>query len=494
MRSGAEIKVGVVVIAALVTLGVVVYFFIGGVGGRIGYSLDVAFDRADVRPGDSVLMSGVAIGHVESVGLTRDNKALVRVRINRGVTLRKGYTFHIVAGALFGEQSVEIRPGSAKKAGRVLASGETVKGQPYVRMGDLLTEAHGLLGQLGQATQAVTALTQDQQMRAAIQQSIANLGKAATDMSSLARELRVMATQSRPQLRAMLTNMDAVTKDLRVTSDQLAKGIAEAELPETLQEASRRVRSVMEKVDDIAARFQEMANDPEMGDLLQTGVRNLRDTSDSIRQAGEQIRSAAGNANAAVESLTEASKDAPTITGNIREASQNLRDASVDVKEMSHEARGKLGDVTGKAAKAVQAIEELPQITTGVSGGTQYLTRDGRWWIDTNLDFKAKDRLLRVGVADLGETNRFNLQIGQPLGPGRLRYGVVQSQVGAGYDWPVTPWLTLSAEAFDPNDLQANVFGYWGMRGKLPGWTAVVGYRGLGGHGGSPVVGVRVEK
>jgi ABC-type transporter Mla subunit MlaD len=493
MRSGAEIKVGFVVMAALVTLMLVAYFLIGGMAGRTGYSLDVVFDRADVRPGDMVLMSGVTIGHIESVGLTSDNKALVRLRINRGVTVRKGYTFHVVAGVIFGEQFVEIRPVRGRRAGRVLEPDERVHGQPYVRMEDLLTQAHGLLGQLGQATQAVTALTQDQEMRGAIRQSVANLGKAAADMGSLARELRGMATESRPRLRAMLANMDAVTKDLRATSDQLSKGIAEAELPETLQEASRRVRSVMEKVDDIAARFDDMANDPEMGDLLRTGVRNLRDATESIRQAGEQIRTATANANSAVESIKEASQDAPAITGNIRDASQNLRDASVDVKEMSHDAKSKVGEITGRAAKAAEVIKELPTIGTGVDFGTQYLTRNGRWWIDTNLDFKAKDRLLRVGVADLGETNRFNLQAGQSLGPGRLRYGVVQSEVGAGYDWPLTPWLTVSAEVFDPNDLRANVFGYWGMRGKLPGWTAVVGYRGIGG-GGSPVVGVRVEK
>jgi ABC-type transporter Mla subunit MlaD len=493
MRSGAEIKVGIVVVAALVTLGLVAYFLIGGMVGRAGYPLDVVFERAEVRPGDTVVMSGVTVGHVESVELTSDNKARVALRLNRGVTVRKGYSFHIVAGALFGEQSVEIRPVPARKAGRILAAGSTVKGAPYVRMQDLITQAHGLLGQLSQATQGVTALMQDKRMRDAIQQSVTNLGKAAADMSDLARELRGMAVESRPRMRTMLANMDAVTRDLRVTSDELSKGIAEAELPETLQEASRRVRSVLEKVDDIATRFDEMANDPEMGDMLQAAARNLRDTTESIRQAGEQIRSAAANANSTVESLKEASKDAPAIADNVRETSQNLRDASVNIKEMSGEARSKLGEVTGSAAKAAEVIKELPKITTGVSAGTQYLTHEGRWWIDANLDFKTKDRLLRIGVADLGETNRFNLEAGQPLGRGRLRYGLIESEVGAGYDWPLTPWLTLSAEAFDPNDLRANVFGYWGMRERLPGWSAVVGYRGVGG-GGSPVVGVRVEK
>ena len=493
MKSGAEVKVGIVVALALVVLGLIIYFLIGSFLARVGYPVDVIFERADVRSGDTVVMSGVPIGHVQSVRLTKENQALVRLRIDHTVAIHENYTAHIVAGSLLGQNFVEIRSVPDAQAGPVLRPGVIMHGEPYVRLEDVVSRAKGLVGTLDDVAKSVAGMLKDKQLATAIQNSVTHLSQAAADMSDLAREMRGMATESRPQVRAMLTNVDAVTRDLRVTSDQLSKGIAEAELPETLQEASRRVRSVMEKVDDIATRFDEMANDPEMGDLLQTGVRNLRDTTESIRQAGEQIRAASASANSAVESLKEASKDAPAITGNIREASQNLRDASVDVKEMSHNARGNLGEVTGKAAKAVQAIEELPQITTGVSGGTQYLTRESRWWIDANLDFKAKDRLLRVGVADLGETNRFNLQAGQPLGPGRLRYGVVQSEVGAGYDWPLTPWLTLSAEAFDPNDLRANVFGYWGMRGKLPGWTAVVGYRGVGDHG-SPVVGVRVEK
>jgi ABC-type transporter Mla subunit MlaD len=494
MKSGAEIKVGIVVVAALVVLGLIVYFLVGTVLARVGYPVEVVFDRADVSSGDSVLMSGVPIGRVESVVLTEQSRALVTLRIDRGVKIHTGYTVHIVAGSLLGENFVEIRTVPPKQAGAVVPPGGKMHGEPYVRIDDIVSSATGLLGNLNETTKDMDELLRSERMQGAIRNSISNLGQAAHDMAALARELRGMAVEARPRVARVLANVDAVSADLRETSQILAEKLRESEIPENLEETSRRILSAVERVDDLVAQFQELATQPEMHDMVMTAARNLRDTSETVRQAAEEIRTAAANANAASGSIAEAAKDAPTITSNIRDASANIRDASADIKGMASEARESLPEVTGNAAKAVKAIGGIPPIRANLNIGTQYLTHEGRWWIDANADVMSGERLLRVGVADLGETDRFNLQLGQQLGPGTIRYGVIQSQAGLGYDWPLTPWLTLSGEVFDPNELRANIFGYWGIGGALRGWDVVAGYRGAGRAGGSPVVGVRLER
>jgi len=492
MKSGAEIKVGVVAAAALVVLGLIIYYFIGTFLARLGYPLDVIFDRAEVRAGDSVLMAGVPVGRVESLSLTKENEALVRLRINSGVTLREGYAIHLVAASMLGEKYLEIRTAPPEQAGPVLKPGSTIRGVPAVRFEDLLAGTQAVLHRMNQVADSVTGLVSDEKLRATVRTAIASLGQAAQDTGALARELRGMATQARPQVRRVLANVEAASRDLRGASSVLAK-LGETSIPENLEEASARLRTVMERVDDVVAELQMIVTDPETRELVTTAARNLRDTTETIRQASEEIRAAAESARATTNSIKEAAKDAPAIMSNVRETSQNIRDASVEIKGMASEARSSLPQVTQKATKAVKAIGELPRVRGGLNVGAQYLTRDDRWWVDVNADLRTNDRVIRVGVADLGETNRLNLQVGQRLGSGRLRYGVVQSDVGVGYDWALTPWLTLSAEAFDPNELRANVFGYWGLGGTLRGWNAVVGYRGIGG-GGSPAVGVRLEK
>ncbi|UCH35130.1 MAG: MCE family protein, partial [Armatimonadota bacterium] len=469
MRSGAEVKVGLVVVTALVALGAIVYYFIGMYAQRVGYPLEVEFERAEVRTGDSVVMAGVPVGRVESVGLTENNRALVRLRIRPGVTVREGYGVHIVPGAILGEKFLEIRPGPPERAGAALPPGARVDGQPYVRIEDLVADAQGLLARLTEAVESATQLIQDEEVRTGIEQVIVELGQTAHDMGELARALRSMAAETRPQVQAVLANVEAVTDDLHATSSALSRTAEETEIPAEMEAAARRLRIVTERIDDIAAQFQEMARDPEMKELALATVRNLHETSDRIREASEDIQSAVGEARAAAAAVAEASQDVPAITASMREASANIRDASVEIKGLARRTRRDVGAVTGQAAETAREIGEWPPLSIGVGVDGQYLTRDDRWWIDANLDLSARDRLLRIGVADVGESDRLNLQLGQPLGPGRVRYGVVESKAGLAYDWPLAPWFTLSAEAFDPNDLRANVFGYWGLP-ELEGW------------------------
>jgi len=486
MKSGAELKVGAVVLAALVVLGLVLYYFIGVLAARMGYPLEVVFDRGDVRPGDGVAMAGVSVGRVESVGLYEGNRALVRLRINRGVEVRRGYSIAVVPAALLGEKYVEITPVPKSEAGPPLAPGARVQGQPSVRIEDLLADTQKLLGGLTRAMDAVTELVQDQQVRGLVEQSLASVNQAAHNMGQLAQALSGMAAQARPQVRAVLANVEGVTRDLRATSRVLARAASETEIPAELEETVRLMRSTVERVDAITAQLQEIVTAPAMQDFVVSAVRDLRDTSANIRQASDDLRTAAA-------AIQQGARDVPEITANAREASANIRDASVEVKEITREARSGLSRVTGGAAGAARVIRGLPQISAELNLGAQYLTRADRWSVDANLDLLNQNHLLRLGAADIGEGDRFNFQLGQPLGPGRLRYGVVESEVGLGYDWPVTPRLTLSGEAFDPNDLRANLFGYWGLGGTLEGWNVVVGYRGAGG-GGSPAVGIRRER
>jgi phospholipid/cholesterol/gamma-HCH transport system substrate-binding protein len=490
----AETKVGLLVIVALAALGLVLWYFIGIVAARAGYPLYVQFERADVSSGDPVMIAGVPIGHVESVDLTRDNKARVLLRINRGVELHKGYAVRITPGSLLGQAYVEFTPTPRAQAGPVLEPGARITGQPYVRLEDVVGRAQGLLIALTKTVQSLNATVSNEQLQKALRQSLTSVAQASKELGQLTAQLRGMAVESRPQLRQMLTNLAAVSHDVRASSEIIAKDLKQTEIPARLEETSARLLDAMEKMDEVVAQVHQMATDPETRQLVQSAGQNLSDATASLRQASEQINATAANARDTMASIDQASKDAPTISANMREATANIRDASADIKEMTREARPKVAKVIESAAAAAQAVRTLPKIKTALDVGAQYRAHQGRWWIDANVDLASGERGLRLGLADLGETNRINAQLGQRLGPGMLRYGVVQSQVGLGYDWLATPWLTVTGEIFDPNDPRGNAFGYVGLGPGLDGLDAVVGYRDIGRSEGSPVVGMRVRR
>lgn len=74
-----------------------------------------------------------------------------------------------------------------------------------------------------------------------------------------------------------------------------------------------------------------------------------------------------------------------------------------------------------------------------------------------NADFRlytAPQRFLLLGVNDIGEGNKVNVQLGSTSGAFTGRAGLVDNKAGVGLDARLgQPW-TVSVDAYDPNDFQ----------------------------------------
>ncbi|MCD6152688.1 MAG: MCE family protein [Syntrophobacterales bacterium] len=109
-----EAKVGLFVLAALIILGYM-SFRVGeyGFGLKKGYRVTAVFKNAIGLDRDaSVLIAGVEVGRVESIGL-KDGKALVTMRIIPDVKLEKDVKASIKTHGILGEKFIEIEPGTS---------------------------------------------------------------------------------------------------------------------------------------------------------------------------------------------------------------------------------------------------------------------------------------------------------------------------------------------------------------------------------------------
>ena len=78
-----------------------------------GYEVQAAFsDGSGLRRGTPVVIAGVEIGRVESVGLA-DYEAKVRLMIQHGVVLQSDTIASIKTKGLIGEKYIELTPGAA---------------------------------------------------------------------------------------------------------------------------------------------------------------------------------------------------------------------------------------------------------------------------------------------------------------------------------------------------------------------------------------------
>lgn len=84
---------------------------VGGLGAT-GYELSANFDDVGgVRAGADVMMAGVVIGRVESVGLNKRDRADVNMRIHEGVTITDDAIASIRTKGIIGDRYIRISQG-----------------------------------------------------------------------------------------------------------------------------------------------------------------------------------------------------------------------------------------------------------------------------------------------------------------------------------------------------------------------------------------------
>jgi phospholipid/cholesterol/gamma-HCH transport system substrate-binding protein len=186
-----------------------------------------------------------------------------------------------------------------------------------------------------------------------------------------------------------------------------------------------------------------------------------------------------------------ASADITEMAASLKEASENVRLSSEsflkttetvhDTSLTAHDTVEKVHGMVERAEKATGGLRKfrLPEVSATLEA--TYLPDPDRTWSNIGIDIGyGEDRSALVGLADVGETDRFNFQLGRGLGPRtRLRYGIVESEIGVGWDCGLNAGSGLTVDLFDPNNVTANLLGYHRLGGPDSDWDLVFGVRRL---------------
>jgi len=392
---------------------------------------------------------------VAAIRLTPDNRAEVTMGINREVRLHQNDTVTVGTGALLGERYVEVLPAPQHRQGDIIPPNSLLRGQTKPQLEDLIIASQSLVTNLEQTVLALGRIINDPELLASLRVTLRNFRRVSDQSTQLVATLNSIAAENRTSLRVMAANLAASSREVNALVTELSRGLREAGLPENAGAIAASIRSSTERIDDIVAQLQALAREPDLRENVLATVENVKAASDRLA----------------------------VIANNLEQASQHIEGASAQAREASESANRFLQRVTGGRGPGGR-LPTLPRV--GAQVDLQYLPEGSRWWTEANLDLILGRRFLRTGVADIGESDRFNLQLGALQGRSRLRFGVVQSKAGLGLDWPVGSSL-WSLDLFDPNDPRANLIGAWpladgyqvtaGVRDALQDPRAAVGVR-----------------
>jgi phospholipid/cholesterol/gamma-HCH transport system substrate-binding protein len=103
---------------------------------RNGYQVQAAFSNGGgLRRGTPVVIAGVEIGRVESVGLA-DYEAKVQMVIQQGVVLQSDTIASVKTKGLIGEKYIELTPGASEKT--IRSGGVIRETQPAMDLESLI--------------------------------------------------------------------------------------------------------------------------------------------------------------------------------------------------------------------------------------------------------------------------------------------------------------------------------------------------------------------
>ncbi|MDD3927233.1 MAG: hypothetical protein PHT33_11315, partial [bacterium] len=275
----------------------------------------------------------------------------------------------------------------------------------------------------------------------------------------------------------LLARTDEIMNRASVALGAINDLIGDPALQRDFKASISSLRQTTEKTAAAADALNEMiaSNQPGIGDMvdnLSAMSANLRDTSGAILEVA-QDETFINDTRQAVKNVKTAGAKAGVVMDNVnaivgdKAFRSDLKDAVREVKETADSINSTIDLVRRISDTRVEPYFDL-----------NYLGGESRFRGDVNLLLRPPgDRFFLLGLTDVNEQSRFNLQVGRQLSPRQiLRVGLIESSIGTALDILPGSRLKLSTELFNLSDLQLNMLGYYKVGDR---WYLHAGVRNI---------------
>ena len=448
MRTGAEVKVGLITLLAIALLALFTYYVRGRLGAARTYTVYVLFNNSrGLQQGDSVRMVGVKIGEVKRVRITPPpRKAEATLRIDREYALYRNYTFQIAATGLIQERSIEVIPTAPGAEGPRLQDQAKVQGTAAPDLADILQTGETLLTSLDQTSEALRSVLGNKELLGNIRRALESFAVSADSAAQLADTAAAIAAQSKPETQEILARLRMAAVDMQATTSTIRDVLQKGTTLEDLQQTAASIRETSKNAERLSASLAELASSPEVKEELKETIRSLRDMTATLNGVATDLKAFSNQLKEAAPSIPAVAKQAERISGTVTQIQERLKPP----------------EIHGNFRVLYSGTAE-------------------RSFSSGSLDIRTSPtRLLRLGIDDISEESSVNVQMGEQQRLGLLRYGLVRSRLGIGLDFGLPRRSTLSVDLFDPNHLRADILADMPLPIQGTDWGLMAGVRDLG--------------
>lgn len=275
-----------------------------------------------------------------------------------------------------------------------------------------------------------------------------------------------------------------------LTQDGTAK--VRGEDPQGFDQLMAKADVVMERLDKLLKSFNEVFSDETFKMALKDTVLNAKEMTEQLKQFSAVLARMAlhneGDINSMVHNLQLMSESLKSVAARVdglvanidnngqtakdlKEAIENLKTTSVRVEKMAasleevvtdpetnkniRETLRNARNVTEKANKMLSKVESISTET-----GAEMLYNIDNHKYRSSAEFRlntSPQDFATVGVSQIGDDSKFNLQVGKSDGNWTQRAGVIDGKAGVGVDTKLSDQMRLSVDFYDPNSLKIKV-------------------------------------
>jgi phospholipid/cholesterol/gamma-HCH transport system substrate-binding protein len=454
IRSGAEVKVGIFVIIALLALAYLSIQLGTGMFGIRGLKEYVVyFDTVTgLRSAAPVEIAGIEVGAVQDIRLA-NGQAEVILGVREEVAIFADAQATIRTRGILGDKYVEISPGSPTEAR--LQEGERItRTQVPMDMDQVFQQVGDIAEDISTVTRRIAGALGDEEVQ--------NLRKIVENVLHLSEGLNELVSRNLEDISDIVSNINAFSADLRELTQENKAGITR--IVSNLEQASEDMMVTMVEMDRILTDIAEgegalglMISDKEMGEDLRTTVASLRNVSQRIDEGKGTIGMLIND-----ETMAEDLDQTVQRLNALLTRQEQFR-TTVDV---SSEYLAASQDLKTYLSLRIQPSEDkyyLLSVVDDPKGRTEVT--------DTTTRTRIGDEPWTVTRTIEEETERgglkFSAQIAKRWQDLVLRGGIIESSGGVGLDYYLLDdRLQLLFEAFDfdqddPPHLKAGVKFYF---------------------------------
>lgn len=429
-------------------------------------------DAGGLNAGAEVLLSGVAIGKVESVKLADDGFAIATLSIEKGRQINKTLIAVLPTGFIsLGDRQVLLQK-RAETLGVYNPNDPTdpIPGGIQGPLEEIFPDTEATMQELNKTMVAFQNLLSDKELKASLIGVMKSGEQTAQKFGNLADSLGGTLNRNGDEIDTLMTSMVATMKNMQDVTAEINKFASSGKLQAQADELMTTMNSAAKQGELLVGDLRAYTNDPEIKENLNSTLSNFKNMSDS----GVNI-----------------AKDAELMAKNGVEISDQTKQLMTKANKLADEVEKLIEDVKGAVQKFGPggATSLLPDIQ--IESDLMYQQEPSRLRTDVNVTFPAGKEKMVLGLYDAFESNKLNIQFQRTLNERTdLRYGVYASKPGVGVSYAFAPNTWLKGELFGLNDPQFDLRLKRQINRDIHGWLGVEDIFGRN----SPAIGIGIKR